>query len=239
MQRMKKKYRWMLVGAMLSFIGPFGEWLVLQLIPQGLASPLILSYIYTEIITFLAFGFSGFLLGNYVEKIEKLAYTDPLTGVSSRHYLMSRLEELMTMSDRHGEGFSVIMFDLDYFKQVNDNYGHLVGDQTLKSFANCVMGHKRNIDIFGRYGGEEFILLCPRTEERDGLVLADRIRLEVEKLDKKALGFYGPQTVSAGVYEMMPGVKMSTEELLSLVDQALYDAKLQGRNRVVAKKQTV
>ena len=233
---MKKKYRWMLVGAMLSFIVPVGEWLVFQLIPQDLASPLILSYVYTEIIILLAFGFSGFLLGNYVEKIEKLAFTDPLTGVSSRHYLMSRLEELMTMSDRHGEGFCVIMFDLDHFKQVNDNYGHLVGDQTLKSFANCVMEHKRNIDIFGRYGGEEFILLCPRTEERDGLVLADRIRIEVEKLDKKALGFYGPQTVSAGVYEMLPGVKMSTEELLTLVDQTLYDAKLQGRNRVVAQK---
>ncbi len=234
MGRWPKKYKWMLLGGVLSWVGPLGEYAVLHLVPEGMFPPIVMSYVYTEVITFISFCLFGFLLGSYAEKVETLAFLDPLTKANSRHYLMARLDELITMNSRHGEGFTLVMFDLDRFKKVNDDYGHVVGDQTLKAFATCAIEHKRRSDTFGRYGGEEFILLCPKTDLTAGVALAERIRAELEKLGENELGFPGPQTVSAGVYEMLPDVLFSAEELIDMADKTLYDAKVQGRNRVVA-----
>lgn len=222
-----------MVGGVLGLAVPFGEWFLHDKIPPQTALPLDFSYLYAGTISVVAFAFFGFIWGYYADKVKKLGITDPLTGASSRHYLLKKLDELMLQAN-HGEAFCLVMFDLDNFKRVNKYYGHLVGDRALKALTACVSKYGQKNGVFGRYSGDQFLLLCPRTEAAEGLGVAEQIRAGMEKLGPKELGHDDRQTISAAVYEVHQGLDMSTEELLALVDQVLGDAKVQGRNRVAA-----
>ncbi len=226
MKQMKKRgLQWALIGASLSFLGPLGEWVFLKLFAKATTDSLLLTYFYTEVVTLISFGIFGYLLGLHAEKIEFLALRDKLTGLYNRHYLIEHLEHLLAQHRRHKKRSSVMMFDLDNFKKVNDYYGHMIGDMALKAVAECVQRICRDSDTLTRYGGEEFIVVCHDTDIIEGSQLAERIRESVEYLTIESLGFPGPQTISIGVHELSPGDELT-------VDKALYCAKKDGRNKV-------
>lgn len=164
---------------------------------------------------------------NQNRELERLSITDTLTGACNRLHLDAVLGELQARAQRYGRPVSIILFDLDHFKQINDRHGHPIGDEVLRRFADLVRRTIRDTDIFGRWGGEEFMLVCPETGLADTVRLAERIRQAYSELELPS----GRQTLSAGVAEWRTG--QSVEAWIDLCDQRLYQAKSQGRNRVV------
>lgn len=164
---------------------------------------------------------------NQNRELERLSITDTLTGACNRLNLDAVLGELQARAHRYGRPVSIILFDLDHFKQVNDRHGHPIGDEVLRRFADLVRRTIRETDIFGRWGGEEFMLVCPETGLADTVQLAERIRQAYSELELPS----GRQTLSAGVAVWRTG--QSVEAWIGLCDQRLYQAKSQGRNRVV------
>lgn len=166
----------------------------------------------------------------YKRAVEK-AHRDPLTGVNNRAAMESALSQEMNLARRHGTALSMIILDIDKFKQINDTYGHIAGDAILKrvteSMAECV----RNSDIIYRYGGEEFIVLLRNTKKPGAKLLAERIRQAVESMHFKYEEFRINITVSAGLASFKKGDTEKT--FLDRCDQALYEAKQSGRNCVV------
>ena len=157
-----------------------------------------------------------------------MAYTDSLTHIYNRLHFAHFLDAEIDKVKRYGGTFSIIFFDLDHFKEVNDNYGHLVGDEVLEKITNIVSSANRSADIFARYGGEEFIILTPETDLNGALTHAERLRNDIEKTEFKSAGNV---TSSFGVTEFI--VESDTvEKLFDRVDKALYLAKDRGRNRV-------
>ncbi len=169
------------------------------------------------------------------EKLEQQATTDYLTELYNRRYFTSRLEEEVFRVKRNKEAeTSLIMFDLDKFKLINDTYGHLNGDIILKNFTNILKKHLRKTDIAGRLGGEEFAMILPNTGIENAVILANRIREEVSgqtiNIDEKNIKF----TVSIGLTSLSYD-DMSFDSALARADSALYTAKENGRNRVEKK----
>lgn len=165
-----------------------------------------------------------------------LAIHDSTTGLYMSHYLRQRAMEETKRGRRYGFPVSLIMFDVDFFKQVNDTHGHLVGDQVLRELASVLLdGSRRDIDVVSRYGGEEFMILLPETDLQGALVVAERVRASVA-----AHEFCAGQlqlTVSAGVASM-PEDGNTHEELLAQADEQLYRAKRGGRNCVFHRGKT-
>jgi diguanylate cyclase (GGDEF)-like protein len=163
-------------------------------------------------------------------RLEKLANTDGLTGLSNRRQAMEMLGLQIELADRHDLDLCVVMVDLDYFKLVNDNFGHGTGDDVLKAFAKLCKTTFRNTDIIGRIGGEEFLIGLPHTQLHVAQKILEEFRLEAqkipEKLDVEGLSL----TISCGVCQHVNHV--SLEEMIGNADKALYNAKEQGRNRV-------
>lgn len=161
-------------------------------------------------------------------KVDQLAHHDELTGLLNRRSLLASLHDEMQRADRQKTALCVGILDLDKFKSVNDTLGHLAGDKTLKIFANTLTGHARKSDRFGRYGGEEFLLIMTGTDPDTALVPLDRMReaLAVADWSEVAPGF--GVTFSCGVACYQPGE--SAEVLLQRADEALYRAKADGRN---------
>lgn len=167
-----------------------------------------------------------------VEKIKELASHDDLTGVYNRRSFMLFLAEEQARADRSGQKFWVAILDLDHFKSVNDRFGHLVGDEVLRTFCRAVQAAIRNTDRFARYGGEEFVVLLASTATTDAAgIVMERIRLSTQSSDWSSLAPGLAVTVSAGITSFRSGE--SVEELLGRADAALYEAKGRGRNRVV------
>ncbi len=186
----------------------------------------------------LAFSISYFIVRTAVRALEKaqrdlrqLADHDSLTGLLTRREIMSRLQEEFSRYQRAGadQPFCLIMLDVDHFKQVNDELGHLVGDQVLKVVAAVVRKHVREYDRCGRYGGEEFLVLLPATRLPDALLLAERVRLAIVQtpLLKERGDLH--LSVSLGVSQVRPGDE-HTDTVLKRADEGLYRAKHQGRN---------
>ncbi len=169
----------------------------------------------------------------YERKLMEMNYTDPLTELYNRRYLLSRLQEEFGKYKRYSKPFSIIMFDIDFFKLINDTYGHQCGDYMLQSFANVFNASIRSTDVLARYGGEEFCCLCPETNIESAKDLGERLRKKTEEstfaFNEKNLKI----TVSGGVAETKNGIP-SVEFLLEKADKALYIAKKSGRNRIVA-----
>jgi len=170
-------------------------------------------------------------LGRAHEKINLLASTDPLTGLANRRTLEHGLEVMLERAARLDTSLAVIMVDIDYFKQVNDNYGHACGDEALKAVAGLLAGAVRNVDLAARYGGEEFALVLENTDVRGAEKLAERIRAAVEAMAVACEGQEIKVTISMGI-AICPGHGDDPETLLARADEALYRAKEAGRNRV-------
>jgi len=165
------------------------------------------------------------------EKLERLANFDSLTGLYNRRTILGKLHELINRANRYKEDFSLIMLDIDHFKSVNDHYGHLTGDEVLEKIATLTRRNTRDTDIVGRYGGEEFIIILPKTNLSSAWVAAERIRSIIEKAEMKdSVGNVFAITVSQGVAGWEGGEDANS--LISRADEALYKAKGKGRNRV-------
>ncbi len=167
------------------------------------------------------------------EAAKRLAITDGLTKIYNHRFFQELFEKEFTRSDRYGTVFSLIMLDIDFFKRINDTYGHLYGDEILKEIAQLVKSCLRTMDLLARYGGEEFAVLLPETNLNEAVRTAERIRRAVENNDFMASRGQGLKvTVSQGVtFYPSPGVT-SRSDIVGKADSALYEAKESGRNRV-------
>lgn len=161
--------------------------------------------------------------------LKTLAVTDELTGLYNRHYMDKIIDEEMSNSDKKHHPLTMIILDLDHFKQVNDKWGHPIGDKVLKHIANVTQNIIRKSDILARFGGEEFVILLPNTTIREGLIVAEKIRI---KLESSSYPPVGTATASLGVAERKQ--YQSFHCWYKRADEALYLAKKGGRNKVVA-----
>ena len=173
-----------------------------------------------------------------VNDLEQETFTDPLTGIYNRRFMEKRLAEEISKARRYNFELSVLLFDLDYFKRVNDEYGHQAGDQVLIEFSALVNGQLRDSDILSRYGGEEFIIIAPNTGPANAALLAERLRARTEAQEflKDHEGIQQTElhiTVSIGLASFGDG-NDNEETLIGNADRNLYQAKDEGRNRVVA-----
>ncbi|MCK1405106.1 GGDEF domain-containing protein [Bradyrhizobium sp. 76] len=165
-------------------------------------------------------------------KIEELAQIDELTGVLNRRYIMRSLNDEMARAQRSGLPCSVAILDIDFFKRINDGYGHPTGDEVLRSFAAALAVHMRSIDKLGRYGGEEFLVVMPDSSKDQAALAIDRLRQMICNLGWDSISDDLQVTFSAGLAQV--GSNDAAEDILSRADAALYKAKDAGRNRVMA-----
>jgi len=165
-------------------------------------------------------------------ELKELANQDPLTNLHNRRFLYEISEKLILLARREKTPLSLIMFDLDHFKRINDDYGHSLGDEVIKIFAQKIQ-QTRESDISARIGGEEFVLLLPNTNEQGAYEIASQLRTEVEKTsilsnDNTPIHF----TVSSGI-SVLSETDNTIDQLLNRADKALYMAKDLGRNKVM------
>lgn len=172
-------------------------------------------------------------LGKEKTRLERLAITDYLTGIYNIRYFYHRIEEEFSRSLRYVTPLSCMMFDLDYFKNINDTYGHRIGDIILREFAQLVKRHIRKSDVFARYGGEEFILLLPHTAMKGAMAEAERLRNALKEHRFKALKENNGITVSIGI-ACCPHENIKTyDDLITFSDNSLFTAKNKGRDQIV------
>ena len=163
---------------------------------------------------------------NYKNELEHLTVTDALTGIGNRRSFHQKIENEIRNAKRYKHPLSLVMFDIDFFKRVNDKHGHSVGDELLIEYTKLIHSHLREGDIFCRIGGEEFMIILPYATRDDAQKIAEKLRAEVESYRKII-----PITMSFGVVEYIKGEDV--EFIFKRVDDALYKAKNSGRNRVV------
>jgi diguanylate cyclase (GGDEF)-like protein len=163
-------------------------------------------------------------------EIKTLSIHDGLTGIYNHAFIVEALKDEVERSKRYGSLLSVVLFDIDDFKKVNDTYGHLAGDAVLQKLAELFKGSLRAIDIVGRYGGEEFLAMLPETDGINGYIVAERFR---ERIEKETFA-YGEETIkitiSGGVAQYTSG--MDVNKLIKVADDNLYTAKREGKNRI-------
>ena len=166
------------------------------------------------------------------KRIEELAELDELTGSFNRRCIMRMLDDEIARAHRSRTPCSIALIDLDWFKRINDAYGHPTGDEVLRTFAITMFANIRNIDKFGRYGGEEFLLVLPDTPDVSAARILDRLRAIIADLDWSAFSSGMRVTISAGVVTLAPNE--SPDTFLARADSALYAAKARGRNRIAS-----
>ncbi|MBN2286297.1 MAG: cache domain-containing protein [Tissierellales bacterium] len=159
------------------------------------------------------------------DKVRRLTITDGMTETYNHQHIFERLKAEIKLEQ---EPLSIILFDMDDFKKINDSYGHLVGDETLRKVADFMLGTVRTTDAVGRYGGEEFLVILPQTSKQTAFDVAERIR---KKIASMALSVDSDITISGGVVEWKKGE--SIKELIKRADDAMYEAKRTGKNRIV------
>jgi len=170
------------------------------------------------------------------QELERLASVDGLTDIANRRYFDEAFAKEWSRAMRETESLSLLMIDVDYFKQYNDSYGHLAGDECLKLIASTLQQHlQRPTDLLARFGGEEFVVALPGTHARGAMKVAERIRkavlaLQLPHEDSAPLDLV---SISLGVATVAPMLKHQPSELLQLADKALYEAKDAGRNQVI------
>jgi diguanylate cyclase (GGDEF)-like protein len=232
------------MGMLIGYAGVIGLHYVLRIDPNGLQSALLHWLV-------MAVTLPGFVIltgrvrrlhsalhkaGVKIKSIEEHARRDQLLGCYNRRYLIAALEEQKRLADETGAPLCLAVIDLDHFKNINDEVGHLAGDEVLRTFARIAQENVRQDDVFGRYGGEEFVLILPETPLLAALNTAERIREQVERH-----GWQGKLqrtvTVSTGLTQYIPGE--SVLDLFSRTDTAMYLAKRGGRNQVVVEEPSV
>lgn len=183
-------------------------------------------------VTILVLLVTGLTVGRYQNRLEQLAATDKLTGLINRQAFDVLFRKAISQAKRDGSRLSVVILDIDHFKDVNDSFGHMVGDEALKAVAAALRGALRESDAVCRWGGEEFLVVLSGCGGPQALALAEKLRLAIaEDASLEALGA-GRLTASLGVAEMVPGDTADT--LITRADKALYEAKAAGRDRVCA-----
>ena len=187
-----------------------------------------------SLISFIMPTFAGILFGYLLarikllgEQLKEIAYTDSLTNTYNRLHFNRLLDAEIDKVKRYGRQLSIIFFDVDHFKQINDNHGHQMGDVVLQEIAAVISGANRSSDIFSRYGGEEFVILTASTNIDGAMEHAQRLRQDIEQQPFKI----GRVTASFGVAEFNPASD-NQESLLERADKAMYQAKSDGRNCV-------
>lgn len=164
--------------------------------------------------------------------------TDALTKVYNRAYVMGVLEAEFAKSKRYQSTFSCILIDIDDFKAVNDNYGHLVGDAVLVKTTSIIKKQLRVVDSFGRYGGEEFLIILPATKAQEALLVAEKLRGKIAETEFIEKGHKISISISQGISDSLTDNPKSQDDLLYKVDTALYQAKKNGKNCSVIYKNT-
>lgn len=164
----------------------------------------------------------------YLQELYNLSITDPLTGLHNRRRMNEALQEYIHNTQRYQDSFSLILFDIDDFKHVNDNYGHNVGDEVLIMIAKITKNSLRKTDFISRWGGEEFLILLPKTHLEEAANIAEKLRIEIEN----SIYFENKRvTCSFGVAQYKDGLENSA--IVNQADEALYVAKKSGKNRIV------
>ena len=175
------------------------------------------------------------------ERLYKIATTDTLTGIANRRALLQELQMRISEVIRYGRDLSVILFDLDDFKAVNDKFGHQAGDKMLQKLTQVCSNWLRTADFIGRYGGEEFMVVCPNTDIDGAMALAERIRIAVEQTNFKFSGQKLKMTISIGVTELFNHLENHVapinevqlmHDFIDAADTAMYEAKKAGKNCV-------
>ena len=165
------------------------------------------------------------------DELLRLAATDPLTGAYNRREFTALADQESQRANRYNHSLSIMMLDLDHFKKLNDTYGHAAGDKALQRFTTLCCNALRTVDIFGRWGGEEFVTLLPETDAEGAVIIAERLR----KIVSQSIFVYNEQkisfTASIGIAQYRSG-EVTVEGPLSRADSAVYDAKKAGRNRI-------
>lgn len=172
-------------------------------------------------------------LNDALERLNEMARRDTLTGLFNRRHLMEALDQEMNRCNRTQGPFSVCIFDIDHFKQINDTYGHQAGDLVLIRVAESVIHNLRNIDCFGRFGGEEFLLILPETDIQGARIKAERLREQLTEVTFPEIDTDLRVTTSVGLTQYCSGE--SADETLARADEALYEAKENGRNQCRAR----
>jgi len=181
--------------------------------------------------TIFQFLTGGNIENAYHEEIYRLTTVDGLTQIYNKRYFMEVLDREISRSHRYGRELSLIMFDIDHFKNVNDTYGHLAGDHVLKHLASVIKNRIRREDIMARYGGEEFAIILPEIDSYNARQFAEKIRRLVEKTVFKFEDTVIPVTISIGVATSNADTN-APEEFIKIADENLYEAKRRGRNCV-------
>jgi len=163
------------------------------------------------------------------KKLREITVIDPLTGIFNRRRFDQVIHQEKAKHERYSRNMAVVMFDIDFFKRVNDNFGHAVGDRVLQQLVITTQKVLRESDYFFRWGGEEFLVLAPETNMQECLILAERLRTAVAE---HKFDVVGKITISIGLGQYIKGENI--DELLKRADDALYDAKHSGRNAVRA-----
>lgn len=172
---------------------------------------------------------SGQILAEKNRELEQLSRTDHLTQLLNRHALEGELVQLRKSYQRYGHSFSLILFDIDHFKQINDSYGHNIGDQVLSILGRVIKKRLRATDMAGRWGGEEFLIICSETDLVNATAFAEELRSLINETD---FSLSSPLSASFGVVQYQPGEEI--EVLVGRADNNLYIAKNNGRNQVVS-----
>ncbi|MCV6621290.1 MAG: GGDEF domain-containing protein [Cellvibrionaceae bacterium] len=172
-----------------------------------------------------------------VRKLEEQLLTDPLTGIANYRHFSRALDQEMERTRRSGASTSLIMVDIDFFKKINDSYGHEAGNMALKALANCMLASFRKLDVVCRYGGEEFAIILPATEALVAVQVAERLRKNIEAMDVEICNQKGEtleikMTASLGIGIYPRHSEVSAKELIQEADDFLYKAKKSGRNKV-------
>jgi diguanylate cyclase (GGDEF)-like protein len=192
--------------------------------------PLSRSLLTMGMVIILLISLSGLA---HSERMASLIIKESLTGLFNQIYVRQRLEEEIYRSKRYGHALSVLMIDLDNFKELNDRFGHTAGDHLLKYFSQLLIETIRPSDIAARYGGEEFLILLPETDKEEAHAVAERLRKRISlypfRIDSRKEDVLF--TISAGV-STYPEYGQSGDELITLADIALYQAKKEGKNKV-------
>lgn len=196
----------------------------------GIRQTLYINLAVCLVITLIVLALTGVTLGRYQNRVEELATTDKLTGLANRQAFDLLIHQAMNDAKRNQTPLSVLMADIDHFKDVNDRFGHLAGDEVLKGVATTLKSGLRESDSVSRWGGEEFLVILKACGSEQARLLAEKLRQAVTSAPLWAELEVGAVSISLGVAELLPGDDM--DALLGRADNALYEAKAAGRNRV-------
>lgn len=200
----------------------------ITIVPYDIENKLVCLYIYDH----TKLHESKEKLKKLNHELKELSTRDPLTHLFNRRYFAETSKSMQSLAIRNNHKICIVLIDIDNFKNINDEYGHMIGDKVIKSLANILENNSRKSDVVARFGGEEFIILLYNTNVNYAELIAQNIRENVENssvdLGNKSLNF----TLSAGVSEYVPDIDENLEVTINRADKALYKAKREGKNRV-------